>query len=146
MTDERLLRAKECINFDVRRAARVIARHYDDALRPVELKITQFNMMVPLAIAGRMTITALGDRLGMERSGVARNASALERRGLLSVHPGEDRRTRIVALTTKGRRLLTRALPLWEHAQTGLLERMTPKQQAGLRDGLSAALDAAREE
>ena len=60
----------------------------------------------------------------MDRTTLTRNLKPLERRGLLSITPGSDQRTREVALTNRGHSLLAQAIPLWEDAQSRVLENL----------------------
>lgn len=107
----------QCLNFLLRRSARILTRLYDDALRPVGLRSTQFNVMAVLAMKGPTPLSALATVMAMERSALARNLKPLERKSFVAINVGKDRRTRIAALTPSGRRKLTRALPHWVTAQ-----------------------------
>jgi DNA-binding MarR family transcriptional regulator len=108
---------RTCLNFLARRTARILARHYDDALRPHGLRSTQFNVMAVLAQKGTTTTNELAQIMALERSALARNLKPLERQGFVVVDEGKDRRTRIATLSAKGRRKLLRALPAWSTAQ-----------------------------
>ena len=120
--------------------------HYDQALTPAGVRAGQFNLMVPVALRGALSITGLAALLGMERSALARNLKPLERKGWLRVRVGADRRTRIVHLTREGERLLRRAYPLWEQAQRELTAALKGSVLQGLLKGLRAAARAARTE
>ena len=109
-----------CVNFLVRRSARLIGRHYDLALKPVGLRATQFNVLAVLAQTGEMPLTRLAALLGMERSVLARNLKPLERDGLAGVGTGQDKRVRIAKITKLGRERLQKALPYWAKAQARL--------------------------
>ena len=113
-----------CLNFQLRRTARQVSRYYDDALRPLSLRVSQFNVLAVLAQTGPMAVTELADILGMDRSALARNLKPLARRGLLKVAPGKDRRTRLAALKPAGKRKLASALPEWGRAQERLVARV----------------------
>lgn len=67
-------------------------------------------------------MTALSDALSMDRTTLTRNLRPLERRGLVRVAEGEDRRVRMVTLTTQGRAALADALPLWNKAQAQVIK------------------------
>jgi DNA-binding MarR family transcriptional regulator len=106
-------------------AARTLSRAYDEALRPVDLKITQLAVLVAASLSdGRQTITDLADALGLERSSLSRNLDLLERRGLVALGPETQHRARHVSLTPEGRALLEAAMPLWEGAQARLHDRL----------------------
>ncbi|BDP43288.1 MarR family transcriptional regulator (plasmid) [Deinococcus aetherius] len=106
-----------CACSRLRKAARATTRLYDDALRPVGLRITQFNVLSSLAYHGPVTLTRLADDLVLERTTLARDLKPLERDGLITVGVGQDRRSRVVTLTDRGRALLDRAAPLWQAVQ-----------------------------
>jgi DNA-binding MarR family transcriptional regulator len=108
-----------CLCLHVRRAARALARRYDEALRPVDLTNGQFSLLMSL---NRPEPAAMGDvaaLLDLDRTTLTANLKPLERRGLVTVipHP-KDGRARRLALTEAGREALAAALPLWCAAQT----------------------------
>lgn len=109
-----------CINFIVRRTSRTIARHYDDALRPIGLRTTQFNVLSVLAQMGATSLGDLARVMAMERSALSRNLKPLERQGFIAIKPGQDKRTRAAQVTTRGLRKLNKALPVWIAAQKEL--------------------------
>jgi DNA-binding MarR family transcriptional regulator len=121
-----------CLNFLVRRTARIVGRYYDAILKPTGLRATQFNVMAVLAQSGAMSLTELAARLGIERSALARNLGPLERRGFAEVSAGQDKRMRMVELTRLGKKKQQRALPIWSRAQTRLSEELGPGDAARL--------------
>lgn len=112
----KLEETRGCLNFLLRRTSRIVARHYDDALRPHGLRATQFNVLSVLAQMGSTSLTELANVMAMERSALARNLKPLEREGFVTINSGNDKRTRIADVTTKGRRKLKIALPAWAAA------------------------------
>lgn len=126
-----------CLNFQLRRTSRVLGRYYDNALRPLGLRITQFNLLAVLAQTGPIPITALADLVAMERSALARNLKPMEHRKLVTVTPGKDKRTRTVALAVAGTRKLEEALPEWNQAQKQLLRKIEPDRASGLVQALA---------
>jgi DNA-binding MarR family transcriptional regulator len=135
-----------CLNFQLRRTSRLLGRYYDDALRHLGLRITQFNLLAVLAQTGPIAITALAELVGMERSALARNLKPIERRKLVTVIPGKDKRTRTVTLAPAGRRKLEEALPKWDQAQTQLIRKMKPDRASGLVQALAKIRTAIGEE
>ena len=116
-----------CLCLDVQRAARALARRYDQALRPVGLTNGQFSLLMSL---NRPQPPALGEvarLLAMDRTTLTAALKPLERRDLLTmIVPDGDRRSRRPTLTPAGRKLLAKAMPLWMQAQAdteGLLSR-----------------------
>jgi len=128
-------KTRGCLNFQLRRTSRLLARYYDDALRPFGLRVTQFNILAVLAQTGPITITALADFIGLERSALARNLMPIARKQFVTIVPGKDKRTRTVKLASAGRRKLKETLPRWDQAQTKLVGKVG-------RDDASALLRA----
>jgi DNA-binding MarR family transcriptional regulator len=103
-----------CLCLHVQRAARALARRFDDALRPVGLSNGQFSLMMSLNRPQPPGMGEAASLLGMDRTTLTAVLKPLQRRRVLkiTVDPA-DRRSRIVTLTSKGRRLLVRAVPIW---------------------------------
>ncbi len=127
-----------CTCFNLRRASRAVTHVFERIMRPSGLRATQFPILSVLAMAGPSTITELSEILAMDRTTLARNLKPLEKQGLISVAPGKDRRTRTVALERRGSEALARALPLWEEAQSLVIERIGDKRWQELFEALSA--------
>jgi DNA-binding MarR family transcriptional regulator len=107
-----------CNCLAIRRAARGIARRYDEAFRPLDLNNGQFSMLVVIAGLKAGGIQGIGERLGMDRTTVTAALKPLQRRGLLEVEVAEDdQRGRAVRLTKAGSDLLEQAIPLWAAMQ-----------------------------
>lgn len=116
MTPERKM-IETCACHRIRMAARTVTRAYDDALRPVGLRATQLSVLAAVAVEGAMSITAIAQLMGMDRSTLTRNLAPLEAEGLLSIGSEGWRRSRTLTITAKGRARLQDAYPLWESAQ-----------------------------
>ena len=103
-----------CLCLHVQRAARALARRFDDALRPVGLTNGQFSLMMSLNRPEPPEMVAVASLLGMDRTTLTAALKPLQRRRLLkvTVDPA-DRRSRVMTLTPNGRRLLARAVPVW---------------------------------
>lgn len=110
-----LLVRDSCLCLHVQRAARTLARLFDDALRPVEITSGQFSLMMALNRPLPPSIGSVAQLLAMDRTTLTAALKPLERRGLIevSVDP-RDRRGRLLALTEAGQILLARAVPIWE--------------------------------
>lgn len=76
----------------------------------------------------------------MERTSLARLLKPLETSGLIEITPGEDRRTRVVSLTLRGQEAVERAIPLWDKAQTFVVDRLGGRRWRDLREDLSAVV------
>ena len=126
-----------CINLHVQRAARAVARRFDDALRPIGLTSGQFSLMMSLNRPEAPTIGSVAALLAMDRTTLTANLKPLERRGLVKVSvDSEDRRSRRMSLTPAGRMLLAAAFPVWRRTQAEI-ERLLGESSADrLRDDL----------
>ena len=134
----------QCTSFNLRKAMRAVSQYYDAIMQPAGLKGTQFSALAAIAAHGPVPITRLAEGMVMDRTTLTRNLKPLEVAGLIRVEPGADRRARLVRITVAGRKALARALPLWERAQSGLIDRLGRKQWRELIDNLQAATTAAR--
>jgi DNA-binding MarR family transcriptional regulator len=110
-----------CLCLAVQRAARALARHFDDALRPLDLTNGQFSLLMALNRPRPPGIAPVAQLLAMDRTTLTAALKPLARRGLLkiTVDP-EDRRGRRLSLTRKGKLLLRDAVPIWKRHHHGI--------------------------
>lgn len=109
--------AKTCIAVRLRSLNRVVTNFYDDALRPLGLKVSQLNILVVAAKLGLARPAQVCDILQLDASTLSRNVERMRAHRWLEVVRDEDARAQRFRLTTKGKRLLEKAVPLWEEAQ-----------------------------
>lgn len=126
-----------CLCLFAQRAARTLARRFDEAFRPLGITSGQFSLLNAMNRPEAPTISAIAGMLAMDRSTVTANLKPLERMGAatVTVDPA-DRRGRRAALTDAGRALLAAATPIWvaEHAAVEAgLGRDADELRAGLR-------------
>src|SRR6478736_2118169 len=95
--------AAGCFCLASRQAARKITRLYDSCMQESGIRVTQFTILSQLMLRGEMAIGKLAGILGMERTTLTRNLTLLEERKWISIKPGDDPRSRIVAITAQGR-------------------------------------------
>jgi DNA-binding MarR family transcriptional regulator len=130
--------AAECFCLTLKRAARAVARRYDEALEPVDLTNGQYSTL--MAIAGRQPVSmqVLAEMLGMDRTTLTATLKPLQRRGLISIHlDTSDRRSRILSLTDEGAVLLREAIPLWKKVQQSVGRTVGSATNLELREQLS---------
>ena len=96
---------------------RVVTNLYDDALRPLGLKISQLNILVVTAKLGLARPAQVCEILHLDVSTLSRNVKPLQKHGWLEVVPEEDARAQPFRLTPQGWRLIKKAVPAWEKAQ-----------------------------
>jgi DNA-binding MarR family transcriptional regulator len=134
-----LLVRDTCLCLHLQRAARALARRFDDALRPLGLTNGQFSLMMSLNRPEPPGMAAVASLLAMDRTTLTAALKPLQRRALVKITANPaDRRARQMALTPKGRRLLAQAVPIWESthlAVEGLLSDHNPDR---LRNNLRA--------
>jgi DNA-binding MarR family transcriptional regulator len=132
-----LMPCMDCACFNLRKATRATTQYYDEMLRPVGIRVTQFSLLVAVSIAGSVTVTRLAELSVMDRTTLTRNLEVLEKQRLIEVTPGEDRRTRMVSITLEGRKTLIKALPLWKTAQAQVVEALGKLRWQSLQENLS---------
>ena len=80
----------------------------------------------------------------MDRTTLTRNIKLLAKQGLVKVVEGDDRRVRVVELSREGRGALAKALPLWEQAQSRIVEGLGKERLDNMLKDLSALVELAR--
>jgi DNA-binding MarR family transcriptional regulator len=126
-----------CLCLAAQRAARALARRFDDAFRPLGLTNGQFSLLMALNRPKPPSIAPLADFLAMDRTTLTAALKPLERRGLIriAVDP-DDRRGRLINLTAQGRKLLAKAMPIWREHHA-ILDRQAATAPS-LRDDLTS--------
>jgi DNA-binding MarR family transcriptional regulator len=109
----------ECYSLAVRQAARHVTAFYDRFMVAYGLRSTQFSILSILRRAGPLPINALAAELVMDRTTMGRNLRPLQRAGLVTAVVGEDRRSRQLQLTARGRARIEAARKGWIKAQAG---------------------------
>ena len=109
--------ASECLAVRIRLLNRTVTNIFDDALRPLGLKVSQLSVLMVVAKRGPVTPGDVARRLNMEKSTVSRNVDRMRTRGWLKVSEGDSARKQILELGLTGRKLIEKALPFWKEAQ-----------------------------
>lgn len=106
-----------CLCLHVQRAARALARTFDEVFRPLGLTNGQFSLMMSLNRPQPAPMAQVASLLAMDRTTLTAALKPLQRRGLVEVLVDpDDRRGRLLVLTEAGRALLAEAVPLWTAA------------------------------
>ena len=121
-----------CPAFNIRAASRVITQIFDDTLRPSGLQITQFAVLVGVHIMDTPSISILAKGLVMDRTTLTRSLRPLESEGYIKIISGDDKRTRFVKLTAKGKSAIDKTLPYWEKAREIVAKEFGEKNLGGL--------------
>jgi len=127
-----------CLCLHVQRAARALARRFDEALRPFDLTHGQFSLLVSLNRPEPPTLGSVAMLLAMDRTTLTANLKPLERRGLVKIAVDEqDKRSRRLGITAAGRALLHKAFPVWKETHASI-----DREMDGDAGDLRAALRA----
>jgi DNA-binding MarR family transcriptional regulator len=133
MTSEQLKSAATpCLCNALRQATRAVSRLYDEELRGVGLRTTQFSLLRRLRHAGEVRQRNLGGLTSLDETTLTRNLRPLINAGWVEIRPGEDRREKLIRLTDAGAAKLGEARPAWERAQ----ERLRSRLPKGIWSGL----------
>lgn len=107
-----------CMCLHVQRAARALARRFDEALKPVGLTNQQFSLLMSLNRPQPPGMKDVASLLALDRTTLTANLKPLERRGLAEAVPDtRDGRSRRLLLTDKGRALLAEAVVIWRRTE-----------------------------
>ncbi len=128
--------AELCMGLRVSRLHRMIARRFEQALRPVGLSLPQLEVLSTLtAIGSAVAPRVLADWLALERSTMSRNLATLERDQLVTtVERSPTGRCMSVAITEDGRRALGAAERSWREVHDEL--------RHALGDDVATVIDA----
>lgn len=121
-----------CSNF--RRASRALTQLYEQALRPLGLRGTQFTILLALSRTGEVSQGHLGEMLAMDSTSLTRTLAIMARHSWIAEHRGEDRRERRLRLSDAGEAQLNLALPVWEEVQARLRDRLGEPAWIGLQE------------
>jgi DNA-binding MarR family transcriptional regulator len=119
-----------CLCLHLQRAARALARRFDEALRPFGLTSGQYSMMMSLNQPEPPSIGSIASLLSVDRTTLTAALKPLQRRGLVAVTvDANDRRSRRLKLTPAGRALLASAVPVWRRTHAKI-ESLVPRAGA----------------
>ncbi|MBN3791094.1 MarR family transcriptional regulator [Burkholderia sp. Ac-20353] len=128
-----------CLCLHMQRAARNLARIFDDVLRPLDLTNGQFSLLMSLNRPHPPAMKDVSSLLAMDRTTLTAALKPLERRGLVAIEQDpDDRRSRLLSLTPAGERLLANAFPLWQQAHADIEQQFAPGEVEQLRQQLRA--------
>ncbi|MFY9735600.1 MAG: MarR family transcriptional regulator [Rhodoplanes sp.] len=128
-----------CLCLHTQRAARALARRFDDAFRPLGLSNGQFSLLMSLNRPEPASMGSVAALLAMDRTTLTANLKPLARRGLVSVTVDkEDRRSRRLTLTPAGRALLMAAVPVWKKTHAAVERLLARSSPEDLRAALQA--------
>ncbi|MFQ5462070.1 MAG: MarR family winged helix-turn-helix transcriptional regulator [Phycisphaerae bacterium] len=109
--------ASECLAVRIRLLNRTVTNIFDEALRPLGVKVSQLNVLMVVAKYGPIAPGEVARRLNMEKSTLSRNLDRMGIHGWFNVAEGDSGRKRVLELAAPGRKLIQKSLPLWKKAQ-----------------------------
>jgi len=136
--------AETCTAHNLRKATRAVSGLFDEAMRPTGIRISQFGVLVALALAEEATVSKLARLLDLDRTTMTRNLAPLERQGLVASAAGDDARNRHLRLTEEGKATLASALAVWQRVQARVVTGLGDARWKGLLRDLEAASSLAR--
>jgi DNA-binding MarR family transcriptional regulator len=126
----------------LRKAARRLTQIYDERLAPFDLTVTQFSLLGHVRSFDGIGIGALAEKLATDPTTLTRNLRPLQHRSLLVLaQDPDDRRSRRLHLTDKGREAYVAARPAWAEAQSQIEQILGDKAAAVLNASLDHVLE-----
>src|SRR5216110_895574 len=139
------VRLSPCVCSTLRMVSRAVTQLYDDVLRPSGLRITQFSILATIARMGASNLRQLEDTLAIDQTTLTRSLNLLERDRVIERVPHPDGRIKAMRLTSKGRRAMEVARPLWIQAQAKVLREVGTKSWADAQRRLAYLFQVAVE-
>lgn len=136
--------ARTCACFNFRKASRSVTQLFDQILAPTGLRSTQLVILITGQLLGPSSIARLARELVMDRSTLTRNLKPLMNMGLVAFTRGESGRHKSVEVTPAGQQALLRSAPLWEQAQSHLVNRLGPDHWDRIMADLASIVEATR--
>ena len=116
-TENALPAGDSCLCSALRQASRAVSRLYDEELRGVGLRTTQYSLLQWLRRAGEVRQRDLAERTRHDETSLTRSLRPLVEAGWVAVRAGDDRREKWFRLTADGEAKLEEARHAWERAQ-----------------------------
>ena len=111
-----------CTNLKLRQLTRLVTQYYDSEVSKAGLKTTQYSLLVYVEKLGPIRPVDLAANIKMTPSTLTRNLKPLVDAGWITLLPGKDARSRLVAITDAGSAKRTEAKRKWRKAQDGIVE------------------------
>jgi len=135
--------AEECPGFQARATARAITRFFNTYFRSLDVTSEQFSLLIGIEASKGITVAELAAQSGVDTTTLSRNVQVLENRKLVR-GTGRGRAGKQLELTTTGRSLVKKALPLWRRARTELAAALGEDGLRSANRAMRAVADAAR--
>ena len=111
-----------CVGLRIGRLHRIVARRFDQSLRPLGLTLPQLEALSALALIGHpVRPGVLADYLAVERSTMSRNLAGLEERGWArTAERSPTGRSMTFEIAGPGTEVLAQAGEAWREAQAAV--------------------------
>ena len=106
-----------CNCIALRKIALKLTKIYDEALIDTGIKVTQYSLLKNIEKISTPNIKNLAIATQLDRSTLTRNLEKLERMKLVFFKFGDDKRNKILILTSHGKQILIKANIAWESIQ-----------------------------
>jgi DNA-binding MarR family transcriptional regulator len=110
--------ASPCLCNALRQASRAVSRLYDEELRGIGLRTTQYSLLQLFRRSGEVRQRDLAELTLHDETTLTRNLRPLVDARWVAVRAGKDRREKWLKITAGGVAKLEAARPAWERAQT----------------------------
>lgn len=115
----------QCLLLNTIKTARSMSRRYDARLKPYGVTVGQFTVMMLVRHNEGKPISAIAERIAMERTTLTRNIDLLTRKGLVLKEFAEKGNVKTCRLTNTGEALLDELIPVWHTARQELQTLLT---------------------
>jgi len=112
---------RQCCCFNMRKVTRAVTQYFDRFLEPTGIRATQFTLLVALFSTKGKTLTEIAETLVMDRTTLTRNLKPLEKLSLIATVQTLDKRSKAYVLTDKGEQIVEKCIPLWQKAQSSVV-------------------------
>jgi DNA-binding MarR family transcriptional regulator len=123
-----------CLCLALRQASRAVSRFYDEELRGVGLRTTQYSLLQMLRRSGEVRQRDLAGLTMHDETSLTRGLRPLVDAGWVAVRAGDDRREKWCRITADGVAKLKEARPAWERAQARIRARLPEGAWRGLME------------
>jgi DNA-binding MarR family transcriptional regulator len=128
-----------CVSFNLRKAARIVSRVYQNEMRSAPVKGPLFSLLATISRRGSTSITALANGIGLERTTLTRSLRHLEQRGYIQIRALAANRKEVSVLPA-GEAALRVALVFWRLAQDKVVQALGEDRWNRMRADLAAAM------
>ena len=133
-----------CVCATLRKATRALTLLYDEHLRPGGLRVTQYSLLKNVLAREPVSVNELSETTVIDRTTLTRNLRVLQQAGLIRIQEGEDRRSRELTVTPRGREAVAKATPCWERAQAHVVGQVGAEHWRILREELDLVIALGR--